>query len=317
MSKPISKKKEWVFRSILIVGSLFIALFLADLLMRSTGESSESTATISYNDSINTANKAFGDQNPYGFTDVVHAQEKPKGVYRIAVLGDSFIWGDGLPYEQAWSHKLQTLIEQHYRNVEVLHWGRNGWQTKQELAFYDTVGRSYDVDALILGYVDNDPDMGLFKHMTPFYREKFWVFYKLFPGLTASILDEMYARSYGNWQDRLHGEENLKEYAKLLKELKTTLDKDSINSFVVMTPACIYGCHPFYEVIKPTMDSVGFSYVDVHPICEEKLGHLPFDSIRANPSNFHPGPLMTQIFAEEAFKYMEENKVIPDSLLLP
>lgn len=315
MSKPVSKKKEWLFRSILIIGSLVVTLFLVDQIFRGSGNSGESTATISLNDSINTANKAFGDLNPYGFTDVVHPKQKPQGVFRIAVLGDSFIWGDGLPYEQVWSHKLQRMIQQQYNNVEVLHWGRNGWQTKQELAFYDTAGRQYDIDLLILGYVDNDPDLGRFHHMTPFYREKFRLFYKLFPSLTSSILDKQYAKSYNRWMERLHGDENIKDYAVLLKELKTTLDADSVTHFAVMTPACIYGCHDFYEAIKPTMDSVGIDHLDVYQACFDQLSELPFDSIRANPSNFHPGHLMTEIFAEETFKYLEANKLIPDSLL--
>ena len=320
MSKQISKRKEWLFRSILVIGSIAITLIVLNKLFYSGSGGSKTLESISYNDSINLANKAFSDKNPYGFTDVVHTKEKPVDVkFRIAVLGDSFIWGDGLPYEQVWSHKLERRIKEKYNGVEVLHWGCNGWQTKQHLAFYDTAGTDYNVDLLILGYVDNDPDMGYFKHMHYNYKENYRFLYAIAPSMVGTILDRMYSRSYAKWQKRLYEEENLGRYRTLLSQLKARFDRDSLTYFVVMTPACLdgRGCHQYYEVVKPTLGSVGFNYIDVFDTCLARLGHLPHDSIRANPVNNHPGKLMTNIFAEQTFNYITANKMIPDSLLAP
>ena len=47
---------------------------------------------------IDLLNYEYAQTNPYRFTDVVRSKEKQKGVSRIAILGDSFVFGDGIPY---------------------------------------------------------------------------------------------------------------------------------------------------------------------------------------------------------------------------
>ena len=66
------------------------------------------------NKRVNERNQQYANTNVFGFTDKERTMRKPKGVFRIAVLGDSFIWGDGLPYEKVWSHKLEQRLEAKY-----------------------------------------------------------------------------------------------------------------------------------------------------------------------------------------------------------
>ena len=46
---------------------------------------------------IDERNLRFAEKNIYEFTDTHRAFKKKAGVTRIAVIGDSFIWGDGIP----------------------------------------------------------------------------------------------------------------------------------------------------------------------------------------------------------------------------
>ena len=41
-----------------------------------------------------------------------------------------------MPYEQVWSHLLEKKILAKYDSVEVLHWGRCGWSTLDEINFF-------------------------------------------------------------------------------------------------------------------------------------------------------------------------------------
>lgn len=313
MAKEISKKRLWIFRLMAVGLTLLVCLFLVDLIVKS-GDSVETAETISLNDAINARNEAYAASNPHGFTDVPHTVEKPEGVFRIAFLGDSFIWGDGLPYEDIWTHKLADLIQQDYRNIEALHWGRNGWQTTHHKSFYDTAGKNYDIDLLVIGYVDNDPDMDRFDHMDPAFREHFAFLYNWAPGLAALTIDRMYAKSYAKWLDKLYQKENLTLYADLLQQFKHSLDADSLDYFMALTPACLESCHVYYDSIKPVLDTVGFDYIDTYYESKGRLGHIPFDSLRANPSNYHPGHLMTEVFADITYKYMLQHNYLPDSL---
>jgi hypothetical protein len=263
---------------------------------------------ISFNDSINYENKSFALKNQYGFTDFNRTKKKPNGIFRIVVLGDSFIWGDGLPYEKVWSHKLEKLLSQKYDSTEVIHWGKNGWSTKDQLNFLDTAGFQFEYDLLILGWVNNDPDMGDYTHMNYNYRHTFRWFYMMFPSLAAKILDKLYAISYQNWLNKLYSEKNLSKYELLLDSLRNKVTFNGKSFFAVLTPSCIFpSCHVEYEKIKPVFKKLNIETIDVYDAAVEKLSFVSSEKLRANPENHHPGDLMTTVFAEEVFIYIENH----------
>jgi hypothetical protein len=309
----ISKKNKSWFKVIIIVGTVGIIFLALKVYVAITPSTENLTDWQRYNDSLNLANKAFAEKNPHQFTDIPRNFEKDSDVYRIAVLGDSFVWGDGLPYDSAWSHKLEQKMLAKYDNVEVMHWGINGWQTKEELAFYSTDGSKYKPDLLIIGYVDNDPDMGRFKHMDPHFRENYSFFYKLWPGLAEKIISKAYAKSYGEWLTRLYGEENLTLYKKLWTEFMDTLAYDQQDYFVVLTPACIsYSCDDYYNIIDPVFDSMKLEYINLIPACKERLSEYTYEELLANPANYHPGTKMTNVFADEVLLYIEGSGRLPE-----
>jgi lysophospholipase L1-like esterase len=269
-----------------------------------------------YNDSLNIANKAFAENHPYNFTDRPRKEEKDSSIFRIAVLGDSFIWGDGLPYDSAWSHKLEQKLLAKYQNVEVMHWGRNGWQTKEEIEFYTTKGYKFHPDLLILGFVDNDADMGRFQHMHWDFRNNYWIFYKIWPALAEKILSKLYANSYHKWQLRLYGEENIAMYKVLWKQFMDKLATDGQDYFVVQTPACItYTCDEFYLKVQPMFDTLNLEYINLIPATQVKLSNYTYEELLANPANYHPGTLMTNVFADEVLEYIEKTERLPTSHL--
>ncbi len=310
MTKP-NNNKRWF--KLIIVAFTLMAVFVA--LKTYVGPEPETGNIYNwnhYNDSLNRANQKFAEGNPHHFTDRPRNIEKDSGVFRIAVLGDSFVWGDGLPYDSAWSHKLEQKILAKYPNVEVMHWGINGWSTKDELAFYLADGRKYKPDLLIIGFVDNDPDMGRFQHMDPHFRENYWYLYKIWPGLAEKIFSDAYAKSYDAWLNRLYGEENLTIYKQLWTGFMDTLVKNQQDYFVVLTPACIfYSCDKYYNIIDSVFASMPFEYINVTAACNEKLSTYSYNDLLANPANYHPGTKLTNVFADEVLEYLESSGRLP------
>ena len=95
--------------------------------------------------------------NSNGFRDREYAIEKPAGVFRIAVLGDSIAWGHMLPLEATFAKQLeQALNSQLDQQFEVLNFGVSGYSTQQEVELYRTRVKRFDPDLVIVCYCLND-----------------------------------------------------------------------------------------------------------------------------------------------------------------
>ncbi len=100
--------------------------------------------------------------NRDGFRDVERPEPKPEGVYRVLVVGDSFVWG---AYGVDADHTFTALAEQSLnRNrdpgaskFEVINAGVIGWGTDNALAFLKSRWDRYQPDAVVIAFfVAND-----------------------------------------------------------------------------------------------------------------------------------------------------------------
>jgi hypothetical protein len=273
------------------------------------------SADYALNDAVNKRNDSCASNNLFGFTDRNHTPAKPRGVYRIAVLGDSFIWGDGLPYEQAWSHQLERKLLAKYDSVEVLHWGKCGWSTLDEFNFYKQHGKDYGINLLIIGWVDNDPDVGKWPDIRPLSVEQAYpILSQVYPTLARRWANSQEIIATNKWYDHLYSDENLKDYKKLLTDFYDTLRAQNVESLVVMTPS------PFLKLAnwkfaraEPLIRQSGFPCFNLYGPAHKNLCNYSLEQLQANPVNGHPGVLMTEEFANEVMGYLEANHYL-DSL---
>ena len=90
--------------------------------------------------------------NSKGFRGPEVQYEPQAGTQRIVVLGDSFVWGFGVEYEDTFQAKLQRAFD----NVEVIGLGVSGYSTDQELILYRNEARKYRADLVIQVVAAND-----------------------------------------------------------------------------------------------------------------------------------------------------------------
>lgn len=81
-----------------------------------------------------------------------YADEKPAGVTRIVVLGDSFTFGEEVEDHETFSFHLQQLIP----NSEVLNLGIHGYGHDQMLLYLQEEGVRYRPDIVLLGFMPDD-----------------------------------------------------------------------------------------------------------------------------------------------------------------
>ena len=98
------------------------------------------------------------DTNSEGFYDRERAKEKPPGVFRIAVIGDSFIDAVQVPFESTLSQRLEKALSRPERPVEVLNFGRGGTSLPEYRLLLEHWALAYDPD-LVLVFVYNENDL--------------------------------------------------------------------------------------------------------------------------------------------------------------
>lgn len=95
--------------------------------------------------------------NGEGFRDAtVRSQRKPPGVTRVLLLGDSFTFGRGVDYEQAWPVLSERELEREGLGVDLVKAGMEGADTRSELILMRRLIGRYDADAVVVGFLIND-----------------------------------------------------------------------------------------------------------------------------------------------------------------
>lgn len=91
--------------------------------------------------------------NSRGWRDVEHELEKPEGVYRIVVLGDSFMEAHSVELDEMLARQIDRAVDE----VEVINLGVGGFGTLQQLRAFETEGQRYQPDLVLLGlFLGND-----------------------------------------------------------------------------------------------------------------------------------------------------------------
>jgi hypothetical protein len=89
--------------------------------------------------------------NSVGMRDREHTLEKPTGVFRILLLGDSFMEALQVPFEASLPYLLEKQLgERTGKQVEVVNAGVSGWGTDDELRYLTQYGLQYQPDLVVV-----------------------------------------------------------------------------------------------------------------------------------------------------------------------
>ena len=100
--------------------------------------------------------------NADGMRDRAFQIPKPPGVFRVAVLGDSIVFGWGVGDEENFPKLLERYLNaaaQPGARFEVLNFGVPGYNTAMEATQYERKGRKYGADVVLIQSVENDRDL--------------------------------------------------------------------------------------------------------------------------------------------------------------
>lgn len=92
--------------------------------------------------------------NSHGWPDVEHSYEKKEGIYRILILGDSFVENFQVPFEKRFFRQIRDKLGQKY---EIIALGRGNTGLAQQYLILENYAVRYQPDLVIqLFYTGND-----------------------------------------------------------------------------------------------------------------------------------------------------------------
>jgi len=181
LATPEKKSTSRIARVVLVAISVFFAVIVAEVSLRivkvpSSPVSSITPEKIQANARLTRYDRELGwigasiqdgmywgdnysfpvRQNSHGLRGPELDTQKQVGKVRVLVLGDSQTWGLGVPEQERYSDVLQSILNEHGMNAEVLNFGVPGYGTDQELMLFKTLGKAYHPDLVILGFFWND-----------------------------------------------------------------------------------------------------------------------------------------------------------------
>jgi hypothetical protein len=193
------------------------------------------------------------DTNSQGFRDSERAYEKPTGVYRVLVIGDSFVQGFGLDERDTFASVLERELKA--RNgrppVEVMKMGVGGWGPSNYWRVLRNVGARYSPDFVVVAfYPGNDFQeaetehyngvwngvwlkRAAIEHMTRLraLRVSLWKHVYLYGFLDSIVTSVFLSDKYQSWDDR----DNLRL---CLPESKLPPDKSTKESLLSIRDWC-------------------------------------------------------------------------------
>lgn len=98
--------------------------------------------------------------NSAGLPDVEHSYAKPRGVFRILILGDSFVEAYQVNLQQSFPRLLEDMLNQNRTagdpRFEVIKAGYRSWGTDQQWLYFQCEGYKYSPDLVLLSFTVND-----------------------------------------------------------------------------------------------------------------------------------------------------------------
>jgi hypothetical protein len=226
--------------------------------------------------------------NSQGLRDREYSHAKPKGVYRVLMLGDSTTLGWGVKAEETAAKILERQLGPQF---EVINAGVGNYGTVQESTYYKTLGRLFQPDLVILQYFINDPEP------VPRLSEVFLLDRSYLLAFTAArwdgLLRVLHLRpDWRQYYASLYEENNAAFQAtrRALVGLSENVRADGAQLLAVMLPELreINDHYPFDRETRKIKDILESERTPVVDLIDGLRGHGPESSLWVTALDPHP-----------------------------
>lgn len=344
---PISRQKTFLYGFIVISAVFIIALVFGEFVLRMLGYRG-APHTLMHNvyfvddpvldwrripNSVFVEGKIAYKYNKDGFRDVDHRLDKPCGVKRIVVLGDSVTEGYGVEQESSFSGYLQHSLSDKFEVITVALGGLNA---PQEVHLLERQGLVYEPDMVVVNFVLNDAgSFSNFKSSKEFAEQKdsrleligLPIHPKLKYTLKSSALIYFLKERMENLVGRLKGVPNVDYYERLwasednrlkvlgaFDKLEALRERHGFDVVVVIWPLITdykgYRLGTIHKWVTLEARKRGFESVDLLPVFSKH----PFDDLQVSAEDStHPNELGHRLAAETFLTWFWDRQALRDA----
>jgi lysophospholipase L1-like esterase len=254
--------------------------------------------------------------NRLGLRGPEFEERKEPDRFRVAVLGDSFTFGYGVPEEKTYPRLLEGLLNgspaEGGPGFEVLNFGVVGYSTRDEAIVLARKVLPLHPDLVLIGYVFNDPEidprLSLHKYFDPpsWWRRSHVLRLFHFAWNRFQIL----RLGGGDYETYLHAE-NGRKWRSVLVAFDAIEGLAKTGRFEVMLvifpkiPKVTWGGYlhaPLHDQVARVARERGFRVVDLLPVYRAQSPAR----LRLSPGDDHPGELGHRLAAAAIFRALAE-----------
>ena len=278
--------------------------------------------------------------NSRGLRDAEYAYEKSPGTVRIVALGDSSLFGWGVPVEKTSMELLERMLTGNGASpaVEVLNFATPGYNTAIEAEVFVRKALRYDPDIVLVNFNTNDYDVPAFMRLPENYAtlRRSFVFdmlYSYYEGWTGVPPQELPVFDFATRTltfeeaDRLDEDPGLPDeyrsmvgtrgFRRAMEQLVDTARAAGVE--VVVFDVRIYpGLHESYvpnafrdsqrELLERLSQELGFHWLNTYPYYVEYMNAHPDDPFprvfSVSDTDSHPSALAHEINARALYDYL-------------
>ena len=285
--------------------------------------------------------------NSQGLHDYEYSRHKEPGTFRIVGVGDSSLFGWGVPFEESSLKVLERRLNEksHPQKFEVINFAVPGYNTAMEAETFVTRCLEYGPDLVLLNFNTNDYDVPNFmrrpKDLTTLRRSQlFDLAYSVYEGVMGlagrkpppfDFRNRTTARRQAARLDEDPALPNEYRYmvgarcvVRALEPLAGTARERAI-PFVVFDVKAYPGLDSAYvrdewrdgqrELLERESRRLGFIFLNTYPYFVDYLNRHPDANVRTvfavSEADGHPNTLAHSINAEAIFNYLVAHQLLP------
>jgi len=255
---------------------------------------------------------------------------KPKDVFRIAVIGDSFTFAPYMQFTDTFVAKLEQMLNLNSGKTEVINYGVPAYSTSHEVAVAKKAIEE-QADLVLLQITLNDPEFKAHrpsaigeqrKKDDPFgpYRkpDTFLGKFKIYNFVMSKLHNNKSHKAYADYFLDLFKH---KKHYPLFERSMTELVKNvkGANTKIVAVVFPLFGLamdetYPFYSIHKKVNTLLNKLEVNNLDLSDTYKG-IPLERLQVLPGvDRHPNEIAHRLAAEKIYLWLEENKLLPDNI---